>query len=221
GLALVDGAIVGPADAKTTEIPWEWYSWEREDGQWSRVEILPAGYVVQARIQLGLLRMACAVQGLPLPTQAVYVGLDLTGAPMVPDGDGVRLDLDRAPLMVRWVDHNEDLFRDQYWYAVRWWDRYILGDEEPPDDDSDCCQRWRLYEQAHGYGERPATPEESALIAEWLALKEANKTNEAERKTLQARILAGMDTPRLTLAGKQRVQLQLTGRNMTLRDYGF
>jgi len=170
------GELIGQIDAKATEIPWEWREWEKGDLGWQANDALPAGYLVQAQAQMGVLRWACAAHGLPLPQMATYVGLDLTGAPMLPDGPGrVRLDLDAAPLMVREVEHDEAKWRDMAWYCIEWWNRYIVGDEEPPDDDAEACQRWRHHEQTRGMGEREATADEQALIAEWLALKAETK----------------------------------------------
>jgi len=222
-LILQEARVVGPMDAKATEVPWDWFGFERRDGEWVRTEILPDGYDIQGRVQLGMLRMACQAHGLPLPELAVYAGLDLTGAPMLPiKGGGVSLDLDRAPLMVREIEHDEDRWRDIYWYAVRWWEQYIVGDDEPADDDNKCCQRWRLHEKTRGLGEREATAEELALLEQRVVLKERRKSDKSEIDTLGARVAATMEVPKIRCGGNRWAQIQRSGASgVTLKEYNF
>ena len=220
GLGYDEGRLIGPGDAKVTEIPWDWRTWQRRPDGWRELDALPPGYQVQARWGLGLLREHCRAEALPLPAQSIYAGLDLTRARAVPDDAGARLDLATAPIMVRWIDHDEEIWRDLLDYVSRWWAHHIVEGHEPPDDEGDVCQRYRLHVQARGLGRREASPEEVELIEEWRAVAAAAKEATAERKRLAARILAGMDVPRLDVGGAY-VQIQRMGRGMALRAHQF
>lgn len=213
GLLVDDPRLVGVVDAKSTERPWAFREFVRDDGAWSVREIVPRGYEVQLVWQMALLRSL----GHPIEVASLAV-LDRTSAPWRIDDDRVVVDIDAAKLLTRdvlWDATEAD-------YILRtvdaWWQRHIIGGEEPPDDSSDVARRWRLAGKSAGHSERAAAPDEVALIREWDAAGKFERESKAERKRLGTAILHSMDVSRLTV-GAGRVQINRTRYGLTLAGY--
>ena len=203
---IIDGTgqIVGLADAKTSRQRHHWV--EERDGL--KLEVYPPGYEVQVRWYLGLLRVHQLAARLPLASFADLVALDLL----------------TTELHCRTIQHDPIEWADIVGIVIPWWERYILGDEVPPDDDSECCQRWHLYCQNRRPESQEATQEQAEAML-WLAdaLEEQRAVDFAVEKG-KTRLLALMGTERLTIGGPRGpyAQIQNGARGAkVLRLYRF
>lgn len=216
-----DGAIIGPVEVKITERPQDWWTWALVGDEWTRQETTPPGYEIQVRVQLALLRL----QGHRRAMTAHLVALDRTSAPWVADESGARLDLDRADLLIRRVEHDQEKWADIAGYVTSWWHRHILGEREPEDDRSDVCRRWRLAQAGGGAGTATATDEQRQIVARWREAKAARSATEDQVRDAEVAILRSMSAPKLLLGDSPRgprVQVQAAGRGgRCLREYGF
>lgn len=201
---LSGGQIIGLVDAKTSRRRHHWFG--EEDGQ--RVETYPPGYEVQVRWYLGLLRLAQAARGESLASFADLLAFDLMS----------------AEVYRRTIQYDEAQWADIYWTVSEWWERHIIGDEIPPDDSSECCQRWHLYCRYRSPEGREATTEQAEAMR---AFADAGANRDAaikEYDAAKAGLLALMDFDKLTIGGKKGPYAQIQPGphgSKVLRAYRF
>jgi len=195
--------VVGIVDAKTSRQRRHWFDYDAED---QRLDSCPAGYEIQVRWYMGLARLA----GMPVRW-----------------ADLAALDLLSMDLYVRRIAHEEARWGGILAIVLPWWERHILGGEQPPDDHSDACQRWHLYCRPRVLETAEATDEQAERISDWVeadrAAKAATKAADIARAAVLADLTAST-TERLYIgdhAGPY-VQRQRAGRSSwCARHYRF
>ena len=198
------GQVIGLVDAKTSRQRHHWFG--QEEGQ--RIETYPPGYEVQVRWYLGLLRLDQSSRGVPLASFADLLAFDLMS----------------AEVYRRTIQYDEDEWSRIYWTVSEWWERHIIGDEVPPDDYSECCQRWHLYCRHRVAEGREATTEQAEAMR---AFSDAGAARDAAGKgydRAKGQLLSLMDADKLTTGGVKGPYVQIQSGphgSKVLRAYRF
>lgn len=198
------GQVIGLVDAKTSRQRHHWFG--NEDGQ--RIETYPPGYEVQVRWYLGLLRLDQAARGESLASFADLLAFDLMS----------------AEVYRRTIQYDEDEWSRIYWTVSEWWDRYIIGDEVPPDDDSECCQRWHLYCRYRATEGKESTTEQAEAMRAFADAGAARDAAGKDYDRAKGRLLSMMDSDKLTTGGPKGPYVQIQPGphgSKVLRAYRF
>lgn len=91
------------------------------------------------------------------------------------------------------VPHDADLFRDMSQFAVEWWQRHVVGQEEPAPDGTESYRRHLAEKYPRDMGvELVATPEQSLLADELRDAIASEKAAKERKQALQNRLAAAM-----------------------------
>jgi putative phage-type endonuclease len=184
GLSLRDGEL-GAVEAKTARQPWLWGRDGAPTVDPDHPEApVPQHYYIQAQVQI-----ACS--GLPWCDVAALTGGTLRV-----------YRLDREPSVIAGIEQA----------VATWYERHIVGGEEPDVDASDACVRYQRAKLGERRGvARAATVEEEADIAAMAAAKAADALSKAARARVLARLATEDPPPKAILSGRHRLTITSNG----------